>query len=241
MKDNSKIVLVTGSGSGIGFSAVNLMLRKGDIVIGADLKNNEFFKQNDGQFSYIKTDITDEQQLNSLFEYIGKKFGKLDVLLNCAGITSLDAIGDITSENWDRMFAVNLKAVFLTCQRALKFMSAQKSGKIVNISSNAGVSGGKAVGIHYSTSKAGVIGLTKSLALYAADFNVNINCVAPGPTLTPMTEVWGEKVYNRLVTQIPLKRFASSEEIAEAIQFLASSKADFITGAVLNVNGGVTM
>jgi NAD(P)-dependent dehydrogenase (short-subunit alcohol dehydrogenase family) len=161
--------------------------------------------------------------------------------LNCAGITSLENVNSLTPEKWDNMLNINLRAVFFCCQRALKIMKEQKHGKIVNISSNAGVGGGKAVGVHYSASKAGVICLTKSLALYAADFNVNVNCVAPGPTQTPMTDEWEKNVYEKLRQAIPFKRFAAPEEIAEAILFLASDKSGFITGETLNVNGGLLM
>ena len=241
MNTEKKIVLITGSESGIGKSAANLMLDRGCTVIGADIRKNPDFVSDNPNYFFIKIDMTFMEEVNSLYEFICKEFGRLDVLLNCAGITSLEGINQITPEKWDNMLSINLKAVFFSCQKALELMTVQKYGKIVNISSNAGIGGGKAVGIHYSASKAGVIGLTKSLALYAADYNVNVNCVAPGPTQTPMTDEWESDVNRKLKELIPLKRFADPEEIAVAIDFLSSEKADFITGATLNVNGGLLM
>ncbi len=242
MNTETKIVLITGSESGIGQSAVDLMLKNGCTVIGADIKQNpDFQSKKNPDYHFFSTDLTESNQVDRLFDNIRKKFHKLHILLNCAGITSLEGINQITPEKWDYMLAVNLKAVFFCCQKALEIMTMQKYGKIVNISSNAGIGGGKAVGIHYSTSKAGVIGLTKSLALYAAEYNVNVNCVAPGPTQTPMTDDWENDVNERLKELIPLKRFANPREVAEAIEFLSSEKSNFITGATLNVNGGLLM
>lgn len=236
-----RIVIVTGAESGIGDAVVELMLKDNCKVIGVDLIQNGSTDLDNPDYKFIQTDLTDLKKVDELFDYIKSIYGRIDILLNCAGITSLDGINEIISEKWDEMLDVNLKAVFFCCQNALKIMTKQKHGKIVNISSNAGVGGGKAVGIHYSTSKAGVIGLTKSLALYAADYNINVNCVAPGPTKTPMTDEWENEVNDRLKEIIPLKRFAAPKEVAEAIEFLASDKSDFITGETLNVNGGLLM
>ena len=241
LEERSKIILITGAESGIGRTTAELMLKAGYYVVGADIKTNELSRPDYPNYYFVKTDLTDPAQIDELFETVYSRFKRLDVLLNCAGITSLDDVHEITPEKWDLMLDINLKAVFFCCRNALAIMEKQGHGKIVNISSNAGVAGGKAVGVHYSASKAAVIGLTKSLAKYAADFNINVNCVAPGPTATPMTEAWQSELYSSLIDAIPLKRFAQPLEIAEAIFYLSSEKSDFITGETLNINGGLVM
>ena len=131
--------------------------------------------------------------------------------------------------------------VFFAAQAALKVMCRQNYGKIINISSASGKSGGVAVGAHYAATKAAVICLTKSLALYSAPFGVNVNCVCPGPIKTPMTDVWGEAMNKSFAQKIPFKRYGTPEEVAEAICFLASDRARYITGETMDVNGGLVM
>ncbi len=241
MDFKDKTVVITGSEGGIGYIAADLMIKNGASVIGVDLRQNNGSKLDAGKYEFIQTDVSDVEEIEKLFEQVISIYKHIDILLNCVGITSLDAVNEITSELWDKMFDVNLKSVFFCCRNALKNMIPRGSGKIVNISSIAGECGGKVVGAHYSASKAGVISLTKSLALYAADYNINVNCVAPGPTETPMTSVWGSKINDNLKKAIPLKRFAEPVEIAEAILFLASEKSNYITGETLNINGGFLM
>lgn len=241
MDFKDKIVVITGSEGGIGYIAAELMIKKGASVIGVDLRQNNGINLNKEKYEFMKTDVSNVLEIKKLFSNIITKYNKIDILLNCAGITSLDGVMDITSELWDTMLDVNLKSVFFCCQNALKTMIKQRSGKIVNVSSIAGECGGKVVGANYSASKAGVISLTMSLALFGADYNINVNCVAPGPTETPMTSVWGSEINKNLKNSIPLKRFAKPVEIAEAILFLASDKSNYITGETLNVNGGFLM
>ena len=198
MDFKDKIAVITGSERGIGYTTAKLMIEKGASVIGVDLKESNGTSLNPDKYEYIKADISDVNEIDALFSQIGSKYEKIDILLNCAGIASLDGVMDITSELWDKMLDVNLKSVFFCSQYALKTMIKQGTGKIVNVSSIAGECGGKVVGANYSASKAGVISLTKSLALYGADYNINVNCVAPGPTETPMTSVWGEKIHDIL-------------------------------------------
>jgi NAD(P)-dependent dehydrogenase (short-subunit alcohol dehydrogenase family) len=239
--EERKVAVVTGAESGIGRASCDLMLSRGYTVVGADIKQSEKRRSDGERYIYVETDVTDKDQVDVLFQRTFDLYGRIDVLLNCAGITGLEMVPHISREAWDRMMEINLTSVFFCCQKALEIMVSQRSGKIVNISSNAGKGGGKAVGVHYSASKAGVIGLTQSLALYAAEFGVNVNCVAPGPTKTPMTGEWSDEINAVLREKIPLHRFAEPAEIAEAILFLASEKADFITGETLNVNGGLLM
>ena len=226
----NKVVLVTGAESGIGRAVAGKMLETGARVVGADLEQKWSHGANKEQYLFVKTDLTEMEDLERLFAETEKHFGSIDVLVNCAGITGLEGIFDITPESWDKMMSINVKAVFFCCQKALQVMLPGKAGKIINISSNAGKSGGKAVGAHYSASKAGVINITKTLALFAADYGITVNCVAPGPTRTPMTDRWGGAVNEGLIEKIPLKRFAEPDEVAEAVLFSVSPSAAFITG-----------
>jgi 3-oxoacyl-[acyl-carrier protein] reductase len=241
MSSGESIAIVTGANSGIGYAVTELLIQAGFLVIGADLSNSSREDCKDEQYRFIMTNVALEADIQRLFAAIEQRWGRLDLLCNCAGITSLENFSSITSSDWDMMMNINLKAVFLTCQHALNLMKKRKSGKIVNVASNAGKEGGKRVGAHYAASKAGVITLTRSLALYAADLNINVNCVAPGPTRTPMTDSWDNAIQQSLIDKIPLHRFAEAQEIAEAILFLASPQADYITGETLNVNGGLIM
>jgi 3-oxoacyl-[acyl-carrier protein] reductase len=165
----------------------------------------------------------------------------IDILVNAAGIMQATVIPDLTPEEWDLVLAINLKAAFFCSQLALKHMIAKKYGKIINIASASGKTGGVAVGAHYSASKAGIICVTKSIAQYAASFHVNVNCVCPGPIKTPMTDLWGPEVSREFAEKIPFKRFGTPEEVAEAIAFLVSDRASYITGETMDVNGGLVM
>jgi 3-oxoacyl-[acyl-carrier protein] reductase len=147
---------------------------------------------------------------------------------------------DITEAEWDRVLAINLKGAFLCCQAALPYLrKSGRWGRIVNIASVAGQMGGVAVGAHYVASKAGLIGLSKSMARLLAADGVTVNCLAPGTAATDLVADWSEETQGRLRAQIPLGRFAQPQEIAEAVCFLASDQAGFITGATLDVNGGL--
>jgi 3-oxoacyl-[acyl-carrier protein] reductase len=243
MRGHDGVVVVTGAESGIGYAVSRLMLEGGHRVLGADLKRNREAGADfdDAAYTFIQTDVTQNDQVQSLFEQVAREDEPIEVLFNCAGVTSLTPIPEISADDWDHMLAVNLRAVFFCSQHAVSLMTRQGYGKIINVASNAGRGAGKRVGAHYSASKAGVISLTQSFALFAAEHNITVNCVAPGPTSTPMTDGWTPETVERLKSVIPLGRFARPEEVAEAMVFLASEKADFITGETLNVNGGLLM
>jgi 3-oxoacyl-[acyl-carrier protein] reductase len=242
-----KIALVTGAAGGIGYATATLLGIYGAKVIVTDIQQKngkevgEKFERAGIDTTYIPADISKIQDIATLFSKIKEQFKKLDILVNGAGITSLTAIPEISREEWDEVLAVNLTSTFFCSQAALNIMCEQKSGKIINIASNAGRVGGIAVGAHYSASKAGIICLTKSLALYGASYDINVNCVAPGPITTPMTRGWDEKTSDNLISKIPLKRFGKPEEVGETICFLASDKSSFMTGATIDVNGGLVM
>ena len=186
-------------------------------------------------------DLTDIDQIRTLISAIHKKYQHIDVLINCAGICRETSVPDIKPEEWDLVMTINLRSVFFLCQEVLKVMTPRKSGRIINIASAAGKVGGIAVGAHYSASKAAIMCLTKTLALYAAPYQIQVNCVCPGPVETDMTASWSDEVNVAFKERIPLKRYATPEETAEAILFLASNRAKYITGEILDINGGLIM
>ena len=247
MDFTDRVVIVTGGAGGIGREIVSLMAsRHANIVVGdiceqGAVETFEKLRAENSRIEFIKTDVAIVENIRSLVTKTVSMHNRIDILVNCAGISSLTKIPDITPEEWDRILNVNLRSSFFCAQETLKYMCRQKYGKIVNIASASGKIGGVAVGAHYSASKAAVICLTKSLALYAAPFNVNVNCVCPGPIATAMTDAWGQDINTSFAKMIPFKRYGTPREVAEAVAFLASEAAEYITGEILDVNGGLVM
>jgi 3-oxoacyl-[acyl-carrier protein] reductase len=247
MEFASKVVLITGGASGIGRETAVRMGRLGAEVVIADIQEKvgeaaaEAIRAAGGFARFIKYDASNEGETRGIVAETVSASGRIDILVNCAGICPLARVPDLAMAEWDRVMAVNLRSTFIASQEALKSMSAARSGKIVNLASAAGKTGGAAVGAHYAASKAGVICLTKTLAVYAAPFGINVNCVSPGPTATPMTDAWGNATNVSMASKIPLGRYAEPGEVAEVILFLASGRADYITGEILDVNGGLVM
>ena len=181
----------------------------------------------------VKADVSNPAEVTAMFEEIGS----VDVLVNNAGISSQKLFTDITDDEWKKTIGVNLDAVFYCCKNALPHMIRQKSGAIINISSMWGEVGASCE-VHYSASKAGVIGLTKALAKEVAPSGVRVNCIAPGVIMTDMMSDYDDKTINELKDETPLGRLGTPEDIAAAALFLASDDASFITGQTLGVNGG---
>jgi NAD(P)-dependent dehydrogenase (short-subunit alcohol dehydrogenase family) len=191
-----------------------------------------------GEALVLKADVSSKDEVEGMMSQIKEHFGKLDILVNNAGINRDAFIKKMTEEQWDDVIRINLKGTFICCQAALALMSEQKSGKIINTSSIGAV--GNIGQANYAASKCGVIGLTKTLALEGARYNINVNCVAPGATKTPMTEKLPENMFEMITEKIPFRRWAEPVDIANAHVFLASDEADYITGQVLFVDGGIT-
>lgn len=185
----------------------------------------------------VYCDVTDAESARNIVETAAKKYGSVDILVNNAGVAQQKLFTDITDDDWNRMIGVNLTGVFNTCRVASKYMVSQKSGSIVNISSMWGQVGASCE-VHYSAAKAGVIGLTKALAKELAPSGVRVNCVCPGVVMTDMMKDFSEETLRELSEETPLGKLGTPKEIADAVAFLCSDRASFITGQILGVNGG---
>jgi 3-oxoacyl-[acyl-carrier protein] reductase len=242
-----KVALVTGAGRGIGRAIALAFAREGATVVVSDIDPAspaavlEEVRASGGDGMALRADVSDEEDVKRTFAAVTGRYAALDVLVNNAGVCRNVRLMDIEREEWDRFLSVNLTSVFLCSKEALKIMMPRKRGKIVNLGSSAGKIGGVVAGAHYSAAKAGVMCLTKSLALQAAPHNIQVNAVAPGPIATKMTEDWGEELTKAFIDKIPLKRYGTPQDVAEAVLFLASDRSDFITGEIVDVNGGLVM
>ena len=209
-----KVAIVTGGAQGIGRAICLGLAEQGVDVAIVDLKNqqtNETAKvvEKLGRKSLrLEADVSSEESVKGLFTKVVKEFGAVDILVNNAGICRMTPILEIEVAEWDKIMAVNLRGTFLMCREAFKIMKEKRAGKIINIASAAAKIGGLVAGAHYSASKAGVMCFTKSLALQAAPYKINVNAVAPGPTATEMTDAWGEKTNKALADRIPWKEYA---------------------------------
>jgi 3-oxoacyl-[acyl-carrier protein] reductase len=244
----NKTVLITGAARGIGKAAALAFseikdTEKYNIIINYnsnDKAANDLalqLKNKGNDVLAVKADVSDYKSVDRMFCEIENKFGGADILVNNAGISSQRLFTDITEEEWDRMFAVNVKGVFNCSKRVLHYMINNKQGKIINVSSIWGITGASCE-VHYSASKAAVIGMTKALAKELGPSNIQVNCVAPGVIYTDMTSGLDEETINALKEQTPSGTIGSPSDIANAILFLASNKSDFITGQVISPNGG---
>ncbi len=244
---DGKVAIVTGAGRGIGRAIALALAREGaDVVVNdvdsrlAEATANEVKSMGRRALSIV-ADVSNREEVIKMVETAVKAFGKIDILVNNAGIFSSIPLEDVKEENWDKTMKINLKSVFLCSQAAMKFMKSQRSGKIVNIASLAGKVGGMVAGADYAASKAGVICLTKSLAKQLAPYGINVNAVAPAWIETDMMKDWPKETKEAILRQIPLGRFGKPEEVAEAVVFLVSEGAGFITGATIDINGGILM
>ena len=246
MKLKGRVALITGAAQGIGKSVALLLAQNGADIVVSDInleKAEETAKEIESIGSKaiaIKVDVANLKDVERMVESILEKFGKIDILVNNAGITRDKLILRMTEEDWDAVLNVNLKGTFNCTKTVVRHMAKQRSGKIVSIASVVGEMG-NAGQVNYSASKAGVIGLTKTIAREFAQRRINVNAIAPGYIETPMTEVLPEKVKEELKRLIPMERLGKPEDVAEAVLFLVSEESNYITGHVLNVNGGIYM
>jgi len=241
-----KVALITGAAQGIGRAIALLLASNGADIVVSDInleKAKETSKEIEamGRRSIaIKVDVSKAEEVEQMVEKVINEFGKIDILVNNAGITRDKLILRMTEEDWDLVLNVNLKGTFNCTKAVIRHMSKQRSGKIVNIASVSGEMGNPGQA-NYSASKAGVIGFTKTIAREFAQRGINVNAIAPGYIETPMTEVLPEKVKEELKKMIPMERLGQPEDVAQAVLFLVSERSNYITGQVLNVNGGIYM
>jgi 3-oxoacyl-[acyl-carrier protein] reductase len=247
MNDINHIALVTGAARGIGRAIALALAQPGltiylnDVVLGEEAaRTQQEVEAKGGAARLVEFDVAQSESVNQGLDHILKESGRIDILVNNAGITRDNLILRMKETEWDAVLGVNLKGAF-NCLRAVsKPMVKQRSGRIINISSVVGVMG-NAGQANYVASKAGLIGLTKSAARELASRNITVNAVAPGFIQTEMTKALPEATKQLMQAQIPLGRFGTAEEVAQAVAFLASDAAAYITGQVIHVNGGMLM
>ena len=244
--EENKVALITGGTRGIGKAIAKKFAENGyNLVINYVSENTNLEKlKNDinskNEILFVRANVGDFESSEELVKQAVEKFGKIDVLVNNAGITRDNLIMRMKEEDFDNVINTNLKGTFNVTKNVVPYMMKKRNGKIVNISSVVGVSG-NAGQCNYAASKAGIIGFTKSIAKELASRNILANCVAPGFIDTDMTEVLSDSVKENINSQIPLKRMGTAEEIAKAVYFLAGEDNTYVTGQVLNVDGGMLM
>jgi len=237
---------VTGAAQGIGRAIALLLARNGADIVVSDInleKAEETAKEIRAigpKATAVKVDVSNLSDVERMVEALIEKLAKIDILVNNAGITRDKLILRMTEEDWDAVLGVNLKGTFNCTKTVIRHMAKQRSGKIVNIASVVGEMG-NAGQANYSASKAGVIGLTKTIAREYAQRGINVNAIAPGYIETPMTDALPEKAKEELKKLIPMERLGKPEDVAEAVFFLVCEESSYITGQVLNVNGGIYM
>ncbi len=242
---NNKIIAVTGANRGIGKAICERLADEGATVYGLvrnipEEGNSIYQTENKDKIKLLQANVTDLHSLLNAIGEIVKCEGKIDVFVNNAGITKDNLIIRMSEEDWDSVIDTNLKGPFLAVKAVVKTMMSQRYGKIINIGSVVGTIG-NAGQANYASAKAGMIGLTKSLAKELASRNILVNLIAPGYVKTEMTDTLTEEQKNYFLTNIPLKRVAEPKEIADAVVFFASDLSSYITGEVLHVNGGLYM
>lgn len=242
-----KTAVITGGARGIGFAIAEEFINEGadvalfDVSFPDDFESTAVKIRSRGRKIVTKkVDITNTGNTQQAIDEVASELGKIDILVNNAGITRDRLLVRMTEEDWDAVLAVNLKGAFNTIKAASRIMAKQRSGKIINISSVVGLMGnfGQA---NYAASKAGLIGLSKSVAKELASRNINVNCIAPGFVETEMTAKLSDEQRMALLNLVPLKRGSKPEEIAGMAAFLASEKANYITGQVICIDGGMVM
>jgi len=250
-----RVALVTGAGKGIGKAIALAFAREQSHVVINDICPNEELKDVVSEISAygvkglpIQADVSQFEQVKDMIGHVERTFQRLDILVNNAGIIRNNAgiirrgtIETVTEEEWDQVIRVNLKGTFNCSKAAVDIMKRQRRGKIVNVSSIAGKTGDITSAPGYGPSKAAIDALTKTLARQLAQYGINVNAVAPHAIETEMSAQWSEEKRKSIIEAIPLKRLGKPEDVAEAVVFLASDKASFITGEVLDVNGGFLM
>ncbi len=247
MKLKDRVAIVTGAARGIGKAVASTFVREGAkvAIVDIDRESLNFLKretlEKGGELCALICDITHRADVRKMVFQVQEAFGRIDILVNNAGIIRRGTIETVTQEDWDRVIEVNLNGTFNCCKAVVEFMKQQGYGKIVNVSSIAGKMGDITSAPGYGPSKAAVDALTKTLARQLARYGINVNAVSPHAIETEMSAQWSEERRKEIIASIPLGRLGKPEDVAEAVLFLASDSASFITGEILDVNGGALM
>ena len=236
-----KNIIVTGASGGIGNSIVEKLSQNGANILatGTRMEKLEELKEKFSNIKIIKFDISQHDKIEEFIENATKELGgSLDCIINNAGITKDNLTIRMSLEEWSKVININLTSTFLMCKYSIKKMLKNKSGKIINITSVVGHTGnvGQA---NYTASKAGIVAMSKSLAIEYAKKNINVNCISPGFINTAMTDQIDEKFKEKIIAKIPSNRLGKPEDIANAVNFLSSNQSDYINGETLHVNGGM--
>ncbi len=246
MNFNNKVALITGASQGIGEEIAYCLAKAGSILALFDVQEEKLkavsskINREGGKALFFRVDISQSREVEKAVEKIIQELGKIDCLVNNAGITRDTLLMRMKEDDWDKVIEVNLKGTFNVSKAVIKNMVKNKYGRIVNISSVVGLMGN--IGqTNYAASKAGIIGFSKSLAREVAPRGITVNVIAPGYVATSMTENLPEKIKEMFLNLIPMKRFGTPREIAQVVKFLLSDEASYITGQVINVNGGLYM
>ena len=247
MKLKDRVAIVTGGARGIGKAIALTFVREGSKVALVDvdtgileIAKNEIKKTRE-EVIIISCDVTKSVEVKAMVNQVQKAFGRIDILVNNAGIIRRGTIDTVTEEDWDQVIDVNLKGTFNCSKAIVETMKRQRYGKIVNISSIAGKMGDITSAPGYGPSKAGVDALTKTLARQLAPYGINVNAVSPHAIETEMSAQWSQERRKEIIASIPLGRLGKPEDVAEAVLFLVLDEASFITGEILDVNGGALM
>lgn len=245
MRLKDRVAIITGGARGIGKKISQAFLEEGASVYIFDVNQeegvktvSEFQLAYDNKVNFFKVDITDEKGVEQSIKKIIEAEGRIDILVNNAGITRDNLILRMSLKDWKKVIDINLTGAFICSKHTVKYMVKKRSGKIINISSIVGVHG-NAGQSNYSSSKAGIIGLTKTLARELAGRNILVNAIAPGYIETEMTEKLSDKIKEKLMEQIPSGRLGSVDDVAKTALFLASDDSNYITGTVINLDGGM--
>ncbi len=244
---NDQVAVVSGAARGVGLACARRIADLGAHVVLTDVDATTGTEAAqalcaDGlRASFAPLDVSDVAAIRACVSDVAANFGRIDVLVNNAGICLLADIEDVTEQHWDRTFRVNLKGTFFLSQAIVPHMKSQRRGRIINVASVAARSGGTLPLAPYAASKAGIVSLTKTFASRLAPYGVNVNAVAPGPVDTDLTRSWTDEQRERARSVIPWGRFATADEVAAVVAFLAGPGAAYMTGTTVDINGGLRM